>query len=399
MTNYYSLPPLPAQRHTDEVASFKDPHAVEMSYQPSYDHTYQGYENGHYNEISRKPLIEQQPEAHRKDPPSFLKKVDNLMLFTYAVTIADIAVFIYELVKMQKLTGSAFQTKPYFNPMLGPSTYVQIYIGSRFQPCMLPDQYASWNVDWPCPNSTTTDTQVCSLYELCGLPEGVVDSIQNWRLLSACFLHAGFIHIIFNLLLQLTIGREVEKFIGTLRYMAIYLLSGVSGNLFGINFAGNGVSSCGASGALFGVIAVNLIIYLLHMNKRRIRYYGCLVGILIFEIVTCLVLGLLPGLDNFAHIGGFVCGGLLGVILLDNPRFVKMRPSKKFTLLKSSENYIWKRFWIWTGARVVCLGLLIAWFVGLGLNYQNGAGNCSWCRYLSCLPVNGWCDATELRTS
>lgn len=322
--------------------------------------------------------------------------------FTYLVSVADCVVFIYQLVRMSQLTGSAFQTEPYFNPMLGPSTYSQISIGSRFEPCMLPEAYLSWDVLWPCPNSTTTDTQVCSLMELCGLPTDTNDLVgpaQSWRLLSACFLHAGFIHIILNLLLQLTIGREVERLIGTIRYMAIYLLSGISGNLFGVNFAGNGVSSCGASGALFGAIAVNLLLFTLHIDRAKVAHYRLVVGVLVFEIVACLVLGLLPGLDNFAHIGGFISGLLLGIAILENPRFIKRDPTRTFALLKSYSNCKTRLFWCWTCLRVVCLALLAAWFIGLGISYRNGGGDCSWCRYLSCLPVNGWCESTELSTT
>ena len=52
------------------------------------------------------------------------------------ISLIQIIVFIVELAKMAHLTGSAFQTKPYFNPMLGPLTFLLINMGARYVPCM-----------------------------------------------------------------------------------------------------------------------------------------------------------------------------------------------------------------------------------------------------------------------
>lgn len=323
---------------------------------------------------------------------------------TYVISILQICIFIYELAKMKQLTGSVIQTEPYFNPMIGPSQYVQIYIGARFTPCMheIPDITTDLSLAWPCPNTTTTDTQVCSLSELCNSNE--VQPTQTWRILSACFLHAGFVHIFFNLLLQLIIGREVEKLIGSLRYLAVYVISGLSGNVFGMNFAGNGIASSGASGALFGVIGVNLIIFVLHKHRESVRNYKTLVTVLVVEIIVCLVLGLLPGLDNFAHIGGFVAGTLLSIVLLNNPNFTHIKKITKeeikFSWRFDYDNMEVRKFILWTCLRVLCLGLLVAWFVALSLNFaKHGGGNCSWCKYLSCIPVNDWCSSGDLTTN
>lgn len=355
-----------------------------------------------YNDKSRKMMKKTNPR---------LFKIINFPYFTILVTIIDIIIFIVELVKMKQLTGSAFQTKPYFNPMLGPSSYVQIYLGSRFAPCMhkISGITDSTSFNWPCPNSTTTSTEVCTLYELCNLNDNISSPNQTWRILSAMFLHAGFIHIIFNLLLQLTMGLDVEKQIGTVRYAFIYIISGISGNLLGLNFAQNGVSSTGASGALFGTIAVNLLIFLLHRDKTTVKYYGVMILILISEVVICFVLGLLPGLDNFCHIGGFVSGLLLGLAILNDPKFVRYHnrydPSRKIqgfssNLSQHMENVIKKKFIIWIIVRIIAMILLIAWFVGLAVNYtKNGGGHCSWCKYFNCLPVNDWCSQGDLTSS
>jgi len=364
------------------------------------------------------PLLQQHESSRKlgrpkrqKKPQTLKNKLINFPYFTVILTIIDICVFIVELVKMKELTGSAFQTKPYLNPMLGPSSYIQIYIGSRFEPCIhnIPG-ITDRDIDWPCPNSTTTATQVCSLDELCQFGDGVTDPNQTWRILSAMFLHAGFVHIIFNLLLQCTMGLEVEKNIGSLRYIVIYMVSGISGNIFGINFAQDGISSSGASGALFGIIAVNLLIFLLHRDQSTVRHYGILITVLLFEVISCFVLGLLPGLDNFCHIGGFVSGLLLGLAILNDPKFIRIRRNVRKGTYKVQgfgtnfsshmDNIKKKRFIIWIIVRIVAIALLIAWFVALILNFQkNGGGNCSWCKYFNCLPVHDWCSRGDLSKS
>ncbi|KAF9974058.1 hypothetical protein BGZ75_000965 [Mortierella antarctica] len=91
-------------------------------------------------------------------------------------------------------------------------------------------------------------------------------------------------------------------------------------------------------------------------------------------ILFSFAFGLLPFLDNFAHIGGFFAGILTGLVFMPVVYF-----SKRDKLIK-------------LGLRVAALPLIILIIV-LGLtNFYKGT-SCSWCRYLSCLPINGWCDA------
>ncbi|ODV63936.1 rhomboid family protein [Ascoidea rubescens DSM 1968] len=374
------------------------------------------------------------------------KKNSRWKTFPYVAvffTIVETAVFIAELVNYSKYTGNVIQTSPSFNPMLGPSSYVQINMGSRFRPCMQEIEGIT-NVNdilFPCPNSTTTDTDVCSLSELCGmggLPPNTIDDElgylpdQWWRIITPIFLHAGFIHIISNLLLQILLGADVEKKIGSLTFLIIYIASGISGNIFGANYSKTGVSSVGASGALFGIIATNLFHHLFLFNKALYskKTYRIILSVMVFEIILILFLGLLPGLDNFAHIGGFIIGLLCSILLLRDPNFIikeeyryippktMLTPipnqgshviSRNFLSLSYDDsnddskpnskisNFLKKRyikyFIFWCVLRTVSLVLIILWFVLLSINFfKNGGGNCSWCQYLSCIPVNNWCD-------
>jgi membrane associated rhomboid family serine protease len=74
------------------------------------------------------------------------------------------------------------------------------------------------------------------------------------------FLHGGVLHILFNLLVQLRLGADMEKVIGTFRFVIVYFVSGIMGFILGANFAGNGIASTGCSGSLFGIIALVLLV-------------------------------------------------------------------------------------------------------------------------------------------
>lgn len=174
----------------------------------------------------------------------------------------QVIVFIAELVKMSTLTGSPIETKPSFNPMIGPSPYLQINMGARYVPCMRNQagvqDTTTPPIQWPCPNATSA-TGTCTLSQLCGLsriPDSYVDPKdpnsnlntlpaphQWYRFITPIFLHAGFIHITGNLLLQLTIGRDMEKAIGSIRLALVYFSSGIWGFVLGGNFAAPGVAA------------------------------------------------------------------------------------------------------------------------------------------------------------
>lgn len=96
---------------------------------------------------------------------------------------------------------------------------------------------------------------------------------------------------------------------------------------------------------------------------------------LVFSVLG-LALGLLPGIDNFSHIGGFCIGILGGMIFAPS-----IHATRKHMLV----------VWI---LRVVGLGLAVAYFVALSLNFYRSADPsqaCRWCRYMSCLPVFSSC--------
>lgn len=373
----------------------------------------------HIHEKNRRLLQDGLPRYH----------MSKLPYFTIVVTTAQIIVFIVELARMGILTGKVFQTEPYFNPMLGPSTYVLINLGARYVPCMhvIDGITLDLSLQFPCPNSTTTATNVCNLNQLCGISgipivDGAYIPSQYYRIVLPIFLHAGFLHIIFNLLLQLVMGIAVERSIGWLKYAIIYVCSGVLGFLLGANFSPIGIASTGALGSLFGIIATNLLLFVYcgrkNTNIYATKHYKSFIIMMIGEIIVSFVLGLLPGLDNFSHIGGFCVGALLSLVLLRDPSFVYIEGVYTYeTGVTAWQTFLnnWnplyeyaekipKRFAIWMAVRVVSLILFILYFALLVTNLKSKSSElntlgCSWCKYINCIPVNGWCEIGEVTVS
>lgn len=145
---------------------------------------------------------------------------------------------------------------------------------------------------------------------------------EFWRLFTSMFLHVGFIHLLFNAYALFIFGIEMERLYGPDRFIIIYLLSGLFGSLASFAFRGPFVLSAGASGAIFGVIGMNLAYFLTHRETfgefGRSRVTSTLVIIVINLIFGFTV----PGIDNMAHMGGLVAGFALGYGLAPRYRVV-----------------------------------------------------------------------------
>jgi membrane associated rhomboid family serine protease len=298
---------------------------------------------------------------------------------------------------------------------------------------------ASPKVSLQCPNTTTADAN-CHLADLCGFglnldqqANGFQPQPNQWyRFIVPIFLHGGFIHIGFNMLLQFTLGRDVERQIGTLRFLLVYFSAGIFGFVMGGNFAPNGLPSTGCSGSLFGIIAI-VLLDLLYTWKNRPNPVRDLLFILL-DVVISFVLGLLPALDNFSHIGGFLMGLVLGICILhspdslrerigqDDPPYATVADARRDVDTSTPEfdgrgnikraqtsglqdfakqpvgffkgrKTLW---WVWWLLRVGALvGALIA-FILLLRNFYVFEKKCQWCKYLSCLPIKNWCDIGNL---
>jgi len=129
---------------------------------------------------------------------------------------------------------------------------------------------------------------------------------EVWRLVSSMFLHAGIVHIFFNMYSLYIVGRQIEDFFGKWKYLVIYLLSGICGSLLSIGFNSDALS-VGASGAIFGLFGA-----MLYFGYNYRGYIGTIIKSQVLPVVVYnLVIGFfISGIDIWGHVGGFI-GGLL----------------------------------------------------------------------------------------
>lgn len=185
------------------------------------------------------------------------------------------------------------------------------------------------------PKEITTGTDLVGPVPV-QLPDGSTENLDHARgpspiwltLLTSMFMHGGYAHIAGNLLFLFVFGDNVEKAVGSLIYAAFYLVSGVVASLAHVLFSVDSViPSLGASGAISGVLAGYLVLF----PKNRVKV---LVGMrFVSEVPALVMIGMwavfqfvagfasitesaqTSGVAYMAHIGGFVAGLALAVLL------------------------------------------------------------------------------------
>ena len=128
---------------------------------------------------------------------------------------------------------------------------------------------------------------------------------EYYRIITGAFLHGGILHLAFNCYALYVIGSQLESYLGKIRYLIVYLFSAVSASLFSMIFSSN--PSVGASGAIFGLMG-SLVYFGYHY---RVYLGNVLKSQIIPLIIINLLIGMTPGIDNFAHIGGLIGGFLI----------------------------------------------------------------------------------------
>ncbi|WVW79247.1 hypothetical protein I302_101213 [Kwoniella bestiolae CBS 10118] len=302
---------------------------------------------------------------------------------SWGLAIVMTALMVYEMVANYQAMGSPIATKPSFNPMIGPSAEVLINIGARFPPCMKYVEDLPPTFQLACLNDTANPpTTACSIEEICG--HGGFNGQnpdQSWRFVYPIFLHVGIVHLLLNMLAQIIAGAQVEREMGTIPFLIVYMAGGIYGFVLGGNFSRTGIPSVGASGALFASNACVLVDLVLHWKyEERPKLKAFLLAI---EFWIGFGIGYIPNaVDGLAHLGGWALGILLGIIL-----YPSISESKRH------------KYAVWV-ARVIAFVLVILAFVLTIKNFYTDDPNaaCEWCRYLSCIPTssNEHCKGTGI---
>lgn len=146
---------------------------------------------------------------------------------------------------------------------------------------------------------------------------------EYWRLLTSVFMHFGIGHIVNNMLVLYVLGDNLERALGSVKYLILYLVCGIGANIVSLWFdwtvgAHEILSvSAGASGAVFGVVGG--LLYAVAVNRGRLEDLST--RQLAVMILISLYFGFTStGVNNAAHVAGLMIGIIMGLILYRKPR-------------------------------------------------------------------------------
>ena len=137
-----------------------------------------------------------------------------------------------------------------------------------------------------------------------GMLPAAINAGQWWRLLTAAFLHGSTLHILFNMYALYWLGPQLEHLLGRAKFLTLYLLAAIGGNVASYLFSAPNTLSVGASGAIFGLMTATIVI------GRELRAD-------VSQLVTLLILNVVIGfmstaIDWRAHFGGALVGAVVG---------------------------------------------------------------------------------------
>jgi len=131
---------------------------------------------------------------------------------------------------------------------------------------------------------------------------------QWYRIITSAFVHAGLIHLLFNMIVLWWLGGALERYAGSLRFGSIYLASVVWGAAGALLFAPNALT-VGASGGVYGLMAALLVLE----RQQGISLLGSSVGV--FLLLNLAITFIIPGISIGGHLGGLLGGFLAAVVL------------------------------------------------------------------------------------
>ena len=147
-----------------------------------------------------------------------------------------------------------------------------------------------------------------------------------WRVITGGFLHAGFLHLLFNMYVLYVAGSILEPGIGTPRFLGIYFVSLIAGSLGALIVDPNTVT-VGASGAIFGLMAAVIVVARGRGVEQVAQQFG------IFIVLNLFLTFAIPGISVGGHIGGLVGGTIAALLVIFVERRMSGRPGYTLELV------------------------------------------------------------------
>ena len=134
---------------------------------------------------------------------------------------------------------------------------------------------------------------------------------QYWRFVTPIFLHANLLHLGLNMLNLAVLGVFLERLVGHIRFLLIYVTTGIVSIIASFYFMPQEIS-VGASGAIFGLVGAYSVFVLMHRRAFRKGGIPALLWLIIVIVGNLSIGFFVPNVDNYAHLGGLLSGCLLG---------------------------------------------------------------------------------------
>jgi membrane associated rhomboid family serine protease/tetratricopeptide (TPR) repeat protein len=151
---------------------------------------------------------------------------------------------------------------------------------------------------------------------------------EYWRLVMPMFLHIGWLHLLINMYALYLLGRILEHLYGYGRFALLYVGSGMFSSY--LSMAVGPHVAAGASGAIFGIAGAMLVAGFLHrasIPRRLRRVFGS--GMLLMVVANLVFGAVVPGIDNWGHVGGLFAGMVLGGLIRPPQPDLLARPAEE----------------------------------------------------------------------
>ncbi|MDQ6850623.1 MAG: rhomboid family intramembrane serine protease [Actinomycetota bacterium] len=180
--------------------------------------------------------------------------------------------------------------------------------------------YLATGLQSPASLTHPTDGPIDGLFSSWQLQPGAVyRDDAYWRLMTSAFLHINPLHLGANMLALVVIGPALERLLGRIRFLALYLLAALGGSAAIYVFGAAGVAVVGASGAIFGLFGASLALV-----RRLGLDLQWLIGIIVLNFVFTFSV---PGISVLGHLGGFVTGALAALAIAGLPQLRRRVPT------------------------------------------------------------------------
>ncbi|WP_040225222.1 rhomboid family intramembrane serine protease [Bhargavaea cecembensis] len=146
-----------------------------------------------------------------------------------------------------------------------------------------------------------------------------------WRFITPMFLHAGFMHVLFNMFALFLFGPELERLAGKVRFLNLFFLAGLFGNVASYFLHDGSYAYVGASGAIYGIFgAFGALVYYTKNAFPQLR--GIIMPIIIISIIMTF---LTPNINITAHITGLIVGFIVGLSYFNPKRITSWRKTRR----------------------------------------------------------------------